>query len=329
MTKIIGRIINLGLAKESSRGAGAAAAFWIPKANFDHDDKALKARSPMSFGNIGMDGNQAHVAGKWGEGSLEAHIHDISFGVILRALLGEVSTSGPSDSAYTHTFSLDGDSNQHQSLAITVDETNIGDLMFKLAMIESLEIRVVPEDIATMIVNFMSKQSVGTVAAAASYSAENKFMGRHLSFKIASLTSGLAAASNIPLRSLTLRIEKNLRRIQNTGTVQPQDIVNQGFRITGEIELDYESRTYRDLMMDGSFKAVRIQLTNTEAVIGAATNPSFKIDLSRVDFDQWEADRPNDEVASQKIQFTGLWDITNGNIINSCTLVNSYAGTNY
>lgn len=328
MTKIIGRLVDVGAAKESSRGGGAAPVFWFPKSNFDHDDKVIKARSPMSFGNIAMDGNQAHVAGKWGEGALEGHMHDKSFGIILKALLGEVATTGPVDSAYTHTFTLDGDSNQHQSLALAVNESNIGDLMFKLAMIESLELRVVPEELVSMVVNFISKPSVGSAVTPA-YVAENKFMGRHLSFKIAANTASLGAASNIPLRSLTLKVEKNLRRIQNTGTVQPQDIINQGFRITGTIELDYEGRTYRDLMMDGSFKAIRIQLTNTEALIGAATRPSFTLDLSRVDFDQWEADRPNDDVASQQIQFTGLWDLTNGNIINSCQLVNSYAGTDY
>ena len=329
MTKIIGRLIDVGIGKEAVRGAGAAPTFWFPKSNYDHDDKVLKARSPLSFGNIGADGNQAHVAGKWGEGSFESHLHDISFGLLLRALLGEVSTSGPVDSAYTHTFSLDGDSNQHQSLAISLNEQGIGDLMFKLAMIESMEITINPEELVKFVVNFSSKSSVGTVITSASYIAENKFLGRHLSFKIAALTGNLAAANNIPVRSLTLRFEKNTKRIQNTGTVQPQDIINQAFRITGQVELDYEDRTYHDFMMNGDFKAVRIQLTNTEALIGAATRPSFKLDLSRVDFDQWEADRPNDDVVSQSFNFTALHDLVNGNIINSCQLVNSYAGTNY
>lgn len=329
MTKVIGRLVDVGIAKEASRGAGAAATFWLPRTNLDFDDKVLKARSPSSFGNIGADGNQAHVAGKWGEGSIEMHMHDQSIGLILRALLGEVSTSGPSDSAYTHTFTLDGDSNQHQSLAISMNEAGIGDLMFKLAMIESMEMRIVPDDLVTITVNFVSKSSVGTTISSATYLAENKFLGRHLSFKIAASTGTLAAASNIPVRSLILRFEKNTRRIQNTGTVQPQDIINQAFRITGQVEMDYEDRTYANYMLDSSFKAVRIQLTNTEALIGASTRPSFKIDLSRVDFDQWEAARPNDEVMSQTFNFTALHDITNGNIINSCTLVNSNSGANY
>jgi hypothetical protein len=329
MTKFIGRLIDVGIGKETVRGAGAAPTFYLPKATFDHDDKILKVRSPMSFGNIGMDGNQAHAAGKWGEGSLEAHLHDQSFGLILRALLGSVSTSGPTDSAYTHTFALASTSNQHQSLALSVNQPAVGDLMYKLAMIDSLEIKIVPEDIVTFTVNFMSKSSVDTTITSAIYIAENKFLGRHLSFKIAALTSNLAAASNIPVRSLTLKFEKNLRRIQNTGTVQPQDIINQAIRITGQVELDYEDRTYVNYMLNDSFKAVRIQLTNTEALIGAATRPSLKFDFSRVDFDQWEPDLPNDDVVSQSFNFTALYDITNSDIINSCTLVNSYAGTNY
>ncbi|HBX15908.1 MAG TPA: hypothetical protein DEF57_01200 [Candidatus Magasanikbacteria bacterium] len=55
------------------------------------------------------------------------------------------------------------------------------------------------------------------------------------------------------------------------------------------------------------------------------TNPAFRLDLSRVDFEAWEPTRENDEIARQKITFTALWDITNGNVINNCYVVNEVA----
>lgn len=287
MSKIIGRLKDVGVAIESSRGVGQAPAFWVPKSAVSIEDKVTKARSALSYGTINLEGNQSIVAKKWAEGDLEFDLMDQSFGYFLYALLGSLSTSGPTDSAYTHTFSL-SETNQHQSLAISVNETSIGDLMFKLAMINSMTITFTPDDVVKVNVSFMAKSSADT-SQTVSYTAENKFVGRDLTFKLASLTSGLAGASNIPLKRLVLTIEKNTVLDHNLSTVQPEDILNQGFKITGEVELDYEDRTYRDLMVDGTYKAVRIALTNTRATIGASTNPAFTLDLSRVDFSQWES----------------------------------------
>ncbi len=325
MTKIIGRLVDVGVGAESSRGAGIAPTFSIPKANWAFDDKVVKARSNQTYGNIGMDGKDALPAKSWSEGILEMDMMDKPFGLFLYALLGAKGVSGPVDSAYTHTFTL-ASSNQHQSLAISVKQSSLASLMYKLSMVQSMKMEITPEEIVKITVNMQGKRGV-TTTYTASYAAYNKFIGRDLSFKIATLTSGLTAATAIPLKKLTLNFEKNLYLDHALGTVQPIDILNQAFRITGEVELDYQDRTYADLMSDGGYRAVRINLKNrrTDAVIGAATNPEFTLDLSRVDFDAWEPSYPNDEIVKQKFNFTALYDVTNGNIINSCTLVNAQA----
>jgi|TARA_Y100000310_G_scaffold270565_1_gene284470 hypothetical protein len=329
MGKIIGRLVDVGVAVEGTRGTSTTPTHMIPKSNLTFDDKVLKARSAVGYGNLGMEGNQALVARRHAEGVLDFDLTDQSFGIFLKSLLGTLNTTGPTDSAYTHTFSLQND-NSHPSLSIYVEETSIGQHNFRLCMIESMTITIVPEEVVKVSANFMSKPSETAGNQNVAYIAENKFLGRHLSFKIETLTSGLAAGANIPVRSLTINIEKNLRLIHNSGTVEPDDILNQGFRITGEVELDYEGRTYANLMSDGSYRAVRIQLINTEATVGAgSTTPKLTIDLSRVDFEQWEAARPNDEVTSQTFQFQALFDITNGNIINDFSLVNEDDGTSY
>lgn len=324
MSKIIGRLVSVGIAKESSRGGGATPSFWIPKTLWSHDDKAVKATDLGDYGIIGAFGNQELVALKHAEGSLEMDMRDRSFGLLLLSVLGTVNTSGPSDSAYTHTFTLQND-NQHDSLAITVQEHDFGDVMFKLAMIEQMEITITPDQLVKVSVDFMSKPATTGVVATPSYTAENLFLGRHLTFKLASATSGLAAASKIPITSLTIRFIKRLRADNVLGTVEPIDFINQAFSIEGEVQLKYEDRVYHDLMLNGTYRAMRINLNNTQSLIGVTATPQFTLDLSRVAFSEWESDRPSDEVAMQTIQFKALYDITNGNIINSCTLINTNA----
>lgn len=328
MTKIIGRLVDIGIGKEAVRGGGVAPSFWVPKSNLTFEDKAAKARSVVNFGNIGGEGNQALVAMKHAEGVIDFDMMDQSFGLFLLSLLGGVSTGAQVDSAYIHTFTLQDTSNQHQSLAIAKNETNVGDLMFRLAMIETLTITIVPDDVVKVSATFMSRASAGSTQTA-SYTAENKFLGRHLTFKIAATTGDLAAAPNIPVRSLTLEFQKNLKLVHNTASVEPEDILNQAFRITGSVELDYEDRTYVNLMLDGNYRAVRIDLNNAQVLIGAATTPQFILDLSRVDFEAWEQTVPNDELVGQTFEFMALHDLTNGDIINSCTLRNAHDGSSY
>jgi len=323
MSKAIGRLFNVGISKETTRGTQAGSpTFYVPKRAFTHFDRVVKARSELSYNNIIDQGNQNPVALKWAEGSLETDLLSKSFGLFLLSLLGTVSSSGAVDSAYTHTFTLQND-NQHDSLSLWLDDPVTGDIVFTLAMINVLTLEFLPEDIVKVSIDFESKASKGVSDLTPSYSAESKFLGRHLTFKIEDATGDLAAGSNVPIKSLTLRFNKNVIRDNVLGTVDPADILNQQLGIEGEVVLNLENRAYKDLMLNGSYKAVRIQLINTDDTIGAgATNPQFIIDFSRVDFEEWEPDRPNDEISTQRILFKVLWDITNGDVINNCQLIN-------
>src|SRR3989339_1864053 len=96
----IARLIELGIGKEASHGAGAAASFWIPKVSFDHDVKIERAVSAASFGNISTE-TTGYVTEQYAQGKLESEIRDKSFGLFLLALFG---TSSPAvySGAYKH-----------------------------------------------------------------------------------------------------------------------------------------------------------------------------------------------------------------------------------
>lgn len=322
MSKYIGRLVNVGVSKESVRGAGSTPTLWIPKATVSIDPKLTKAKSNLSYDSIGGDGNQALPAMKWAEGDIETDVQDNSFGLFLLSLLGTVSTAGPTDSLYTHTFTLQND-NQHDSLAITIEDPNEQN-QFRLAMLQTLEITAVPDDTVKMTASFLSKQGT-TTTHTVSYASHNKFLGRHIAVKIADLASDLTASTALNIKSITLTFEKNLKTDSVLGTVEPIDFLNQAFTISGQIELDLSDATYKNLQMNGTYKAFRFDMTNNEALIGASSHPQFTLDLSRVHFEEWESSRPNDEIVSQKFSFRALYDITNSNIINSCVLKNATA----
>lgn len=323
MSKYIGRLVNVGLARETTRGTPVAAAWWLPKSGVTFFDRASRVLAHGNYGNIG-DSQQAPKALEWAEGSIEGDLFDKAAGFFLYALFGSLSTSGPVTGAYTHTFSV-ANTNQHTSLTLTLADPDRAD-QYPLAMIDKMEITAVPDDIVQYTSDFMARSGRPLAVPVADYTAENKFLGRHVAVRIAALTGNLAAASDIALKSLKLTISKNVKQNNVLSTVWPDDIINTKMEITGTLELDLNDQTYRAYMMDASYKAMRIKFTNVDVVIpGGATNPSFTLDLSRVMFEEWEAMRPNDEIVMQKINFRALYDTINGNVVNSAALVNGKA----
>lgn len=320
MAKIIGRQIDLGVAVESTRGTAVAPQFWMPRVDFSFDDTVELFNVNSSLGRL-ADANQAHVLTKWGEGDIGAEVRDVSIGPVLYAALGTLSTSGPSDSAYTHAFSLQ-DSTQHKSLTLTVDEDNATN-QYALCMLNTLEFNMELDGILNFTANFMGKTSTGA-SATASYSAENKFVKKHLGFKLAANIAGLSGASAISLKSLTLTLTKNVEADNTLGTVEPEDFLNKQFSVEGSVTLNYEDETYKEYMRGETYRAMEIAWTNTDETIGAgSTNPSLTIQLPRVRFFDWERDMSLDDVVPQTIGFKGYYDITNSlEPISTCELVN-------
>jgi hypothetical protein len=317
----IGRLIELGIGKETSRGAGAAAAYWIPKVSFDHDVKINRAVSAASFGNISAE-TTGYVTEQFAQGGLESEIRDKSFGLFLLSLLGAISSASDSG-AYKHTFTLQND-NAHQSLGFSYKDS-ISSLVFKLAMIDELTIEVAAGEIAKFSASFLSKTAAdNAVAFSPSYVQENRFTAKHASLKIAASTAQLAAASATSIKRFSLTIAKNLIRTSVLGSLEPEDILNTIFRISGKIELDYKNRTLRNYMLAGTIQALRFQLSNSDVAIGT-TNPTFLIDLPKVQFHEWEHAGGLDDIVGETINFTAFYDAVNNQIWSDCHLRNEVA----
>lgn len=320
MAKFIGRRVNVGIAKESVRGVGVAATYTLPKLNITFEDKANKARSGESLGNISGEGNQSAVTGRFSEGAIDGELNAKSFPLIALATFGSLSTASYL-SAYKHTLSL-SNTNQHQSLSIHINDP-IGDTIFEGCMIDSLELEVTQNEFVKFSAGIKGKKgqdSTFTPSQAADY----KFVGRDLTLKVATDTSGLAAASALSVKELNLTINKNTDFDWVLGTLEPEDVLNKQFTIQGSLTLNYEDRTWRNYMLNGTYRALSIKLTDSRDTVGS-TNPEFYLELPRVDFSEWESQRENDEIAGQTINFTALYDVANGRLISDCYIVNDVA----
>ena len=322
MSKFIGRQQAIAVSVEATRGTLVAPESWINKTNYSVEPKVQKGRFEGNYGNI-YPGDDAIVTQKWAEGDIEFEIQDQMIGYFLYALFGGLS-SAAFQSVLKHTLTIAGTSVQHKSLSLFMNDPigsdNSKTIAYARAMINSMELTIEPGELVKAVANFQAMPHTDYTRQTASFTAENKFSHKDLTFKVAANEAGLDAASKINLQSFTLNINKNVIRENALGTVQPVDILNRLITIQGTIMLTYEDRVYRDYMLDGTKKAIRITLQKADTTIGT-TNPTIQIDLPVVEFDSWEPNNPNDDISTQEIQFTALYDPTNDELIGTNTFV--------
>jgi len=318
MSKFIGRKTEVGIGKESPRGTRVEPAYWIGKNSLTFDDKVTLTKSGESIGSIASQ-TTGFITEAFADGTLEAEVRDKTFGLILLATLGAESSANIETTAYRHTYTL-LNTNQHPSLTIGYKD-DIGSIAYGKAMVSGLTLNVTMEDIVNFSVNFTARQGDTIGAYTPSYGAENKFTKKHFSFYVDDTLTGLDTATQVDLKEFTLNIEKPIIMDRKLGTIEPEDILNSSFSITGTIVLNYENRTFKNYALNGDVKAVRIDLTNTDRTIGAATNPRFRMDLGKVIFEEWDADKSLDDIVSQTLNFTAYAN-NSGALWNSCILEN-------
>lgn len=306
MSNYIGRLVKIGIGKETARGTGVAPTYWLPVTKADHADKAEYAVNEAGFGTI-VDSVNAEVVKNHGEGGFSALLGDKHFGLILYALFGTLNSAAkaaPNASVYDHTFTL-AESATHQSLTIGVSEGN-GDYSFPLGMLNSLELKFETGKLLEYTAQFMSKKGAsGTLTPALPN--ENIFRPQDFSFYLAANLSGLDAASAIPVKSFDLKVEKEVEDYDVLGSTEPAEIYNKQVKITGNVTLVFSAETYKAYYLAGTTKALRIKLADAGVTIGSGLNPTLVIDLAKVAFNDFSKDTALGNVVMQTISFKAMY----------------------
>ena len=315
MAYYVGRRGELGIAKcdTTLRGDAVTPSLWVPYNSISFDEKVVHVDSEGAFGQI-AETYENYVAKKYAEGEFEFNLDDKAIGLILSAVAGAVPSSAGSTN-YTHTYTLQN-TNSHLPLSILVQDPNQAK-NFPLAMVEKFTISVAPEGLVKCTVGFRSARGKSWSRQTAVYtSLGNKFIHSMLSFKIADAVADIAAASQLKIKSLELNITKNVEDFQDIGTATPTDILNKQIMVDGSFEIGFADNTYRDYMLGGSYRAIEVLLTY-------GTNNSLQIQLPKARFANWEPSKGVNDIAYEKIEFKGQYDVVNTlNVISTLVLKN-------
>ena len=324
MSAGIGRKINLGIAKETTRGtAESSATFWLQKTNAQFDERREFADQVQSLGVI-EDAVGTDVVKAFAQGNITMPITDRSIGLVLLSALGAVSTAAntPEAGVQTHTFTL-GQSAEHQSLTYFLEDVLAGqDYTHALGVIESLELTYERGRHIEVTLNVRSKKGE-TATLTSSFSVENLFRSQDFELKLASNLSGLGAAGATVVKRLSLSIEKNLEDDDVLGSNEPNNYHNKEFAISGEVEALWESEAaFKTQYLAGTTKAMRVDLVNSDVTISSSTNPQLTVDLAKVAFKELTRPFNNGDIVMQTLGFKAFYSVSDAKMVEA-RLVNT------
>ena len=319
-SKGIGRILQFGIAKETTRGTSPAAAdFWIPFTELDFNEKWDNILDEQSRGRIEDSTGQSR-AKNWSEGTYKGPVEDKSIGLILYAAFGTVSSATNSDASGTvrdHTITV-ANSAQHQTLSAYIDDSLSGqDYTYANGAIDSLELNYEQKKFVEVAITLKGKKGATATLTPATV-VQNRFLPQHFSFKVASAYGQLSTGSAIVLKSLKLKINKNLESDDVLGSTDPADYLNKALSIEGTVEALWQNESdFKTAALANTAKAIRIALTNTDVTIGTSANPAITIDFAKVIFKELTRPLVLNDLVKQTLSFKAHYSTTDSLMIST------------
>lgn len=315
MAIVIGRNGIVGVGVEATRGTSVAPSHIAPVTSFDFDDAVEYADNDAAFGRI-EEKNDADIIKRWAEGEMEGKIYLNQVGVELTALFGAAPTSvqRSSSGVYDHSYAV-ANTNQHKALTLAYEDSNY-DLRYTFAMIDTWSLEAVVDNYVKRTVGFKSKKGA-SASNSMSVTDEREFLGKDIVVKLASALAGLDAASAIDLVSIKLEFAKNAEPRFILGSIEPTAIDNKQFAVTGSFDAYISGATYKDLVMNGTQRALRLDMIDSGVDLGSSHNPQLRFDLAKCKFGGRDRGWDANDFQMETIEFEGMFSIADTSLVTA------------
>lgn len=316
MEEIIGAIVSFGYGQEEVRGTAVAPTRWLGKYDFSFTPKSDKIMNKSAYNHLAINSGMNTIR-QYGEGDVTAKIFDKAIGDFLKMVAGQEPVSTPvvgQSGVVDHVFTL-LNTNGHPSYTLAVKEGGVTDNRYPGAILSSLSLDVAVDDYAKMTAGFISEIGASATNTPA-FTQENEFTPSHASIKVVAKGGDLDGATEIAdVRSASLKFNKNPIRKETIGDkkVNPR---NGRMEITGQLEIYYNSTTFRDYCKNDTALAMRLEIENTDVTIGTSAHPTITIDLPFMMIETWEPDFGADNLVLQTLTIHGLYDAATGDFVD-------------
>lgn len=317
----IWRLEGYGVGKETTRGTAVDPAIWVQQTEADFEDNVEKIIDESALGVL-MNSSESNKTKQYAMWEITWILASTSVGYFFLSLLGSVVSSAASSGAYSHEFTMDN-VNAKQSLTIS-KKTPTQELRFALAMIEAFGLTAnVGEQVFMR--SALRAKAGQTSSLTKAYAEDNKFYAHMVTVKIADTVAELDGASALCLENIELNLTQELEDgFCFTSGVDLGDIYNKGFAIDGTFGKIVQDDTFEDLVRDETVKAMRIEIVDTSKTIGVSDNPTVKVDIAKVTFEDHDYEWGLNDVMRETVTFKGHYDLANASDLN-ITVINEQA----
>lgn len=308
-----GEDIVVGVGVEETRGTPAAPQIYVPARSPSGIQPALEKTIIKETRGTKIASNASEITQSRAEGDLEFNVRVESVGFILKSLLGsaESAAKGGESGVYEHTFGTLLNDPEHPSLTLSLSQPANQDYQYPLALASSIEMKVTPDDLINAVVNFIAKkeqEKSGAKFSPAFVSRDYYFRHQDVEIKIADTVDDLAAADPLSTKEFSLSIANGARVDQNISEFNPGNVLGLVLEPKGSFVGNLADKSLHDIFVAGTYKAMQITLERSDVTIGSASHPTIVITLPKVSFEKWDADRPIDDIVTEKIEFTAHYD---------------------
>jgi hypothetical protein len=311
---------SIGLAVESTYGTSVTPTRFpeFVSETLDYRKNIVQGKGLRVGSRVARSGRRVVTTADAG-GDIMLECVSKGMGLIWQACLGSgVSTLVPASSAYQQVFTL-GDT--PSSLTVQKGLPQVGGTVdaytFLGAMVDSWEFTFGNADIPTLKMTLDCKD----VTTATAYAAPSYVAGANLfSFAGASLSTGTltaptttvlgsGATSVANVRGGSIQVANNLRGDRyNIGGAGRKAMPTVGMRdITGRLEVEYDSTTFRDAVLNET--PMSLVLTYTGAALSPG-NETLQVILPEIKLDGELPKSNGGELITQSMAFAGLDNLT-------------------
>lgn len=283
MSKTAGTQVAIGLGIESAAAPGTAVAeaVFIPWLDYSMQGVAEKSMFTAARG-VRNSSSNSMIKRKYAQGSIGIVPNVKVMPYFLALAMGGVSSSGVSDSAYTHTFTISNANASPRTATLTAEEGAIQTAQYTNCVVNTLNIEV-SDDYAKCTVELIG-QFPGTDTISESYSQNTEFAYHQMTVKFGTSLSDAAGNAATPLKSFNLSINNNVlvdeAFLSGSNEIQDGGLAFGRLQITGSYALHFENTTELNKYKANTKNAAIV--TFEGALIGSSSKETVQFKLGRL-----------------------------------------------
>jgi hypothetical protein len=308
MSTFIGREISLGVGVEAVRGtAQPTADRWVRKTTMNVIPRAERVIDDTTFGRL-EDAERVRTVRRWSEGDVEGILHADVAGYFFLNLYGEVESTVVSGEVTEHEFTKAPNNIQNPTLTLFTIDGGVRNSKVPGAVVSTLELTASTDQYVRFSTSFLGREAVSSDEEA-TLSDEYDWVSRDIAVKIAETSEGLAVATPLKLKNLTVSWDNSANADFVFGNYSPDNIYNGAFVIEGSFTRNYTDQTFEDLYTTDAFRYMGIDIIG-EADLGSSNNPELHIVFNKIQVTDWNRTSAGDDLVTEDVSFKAFYNVT-------------------